>query len=70
VRAGHATSADAIITLEPGVLFRLAAGQLDLGGAAAGAEIAGDRRVADHVFAMLAGSARTPSPTEAQKSRR
>lgn len=66
VRAGSTGSPDAIITVEPSVLFRLAAGKLDVTGAAARAEIAGDRHVADDLFAMLAGSAQTPPPTETQ----
>jgi DNA-binding HxlR family transcriptional regulator len=70
VRAGSAAPADAIITIEPSVLYRLAAGKLDAAGAAAGAGIAGDRRVADDVFAMLAGSAQSPSSTETQKAAR
>jgi DNA-binding HxlR family transcriptional regulator len=70
VRAGSAGSADAVITVEPSVLFRLAAGKLDVASAATHAEIAGDRRVAHNVFAMLAGSAQTPSLTERQKAPR
>jgi DNA-binding HxlR family transcriptional regulator len=60
VRAGSAGSADAIITVEPSVLFRLAAGKLDVAGAAADADVSGDRRVAADVFAMIAGSAQAP----------
>jgi DNA-binding HxlR family transcriptional regulator len=57
IEAGGGPSADAILTIEPGVLLRLASGKLDAARAAADADIAGDRAVADDVFAMLAGSA-------------
>jgi DNA-binding HxlR family transcriptional regulator len=70
VRAGSAASADAIITIEPSVLFRLAAGKLDALDAAASARIEGDSGVADDVFAMLAGSAQAPSAGEMQKAPR
>ena len=57
VKAGSAASADAIVTIEPSVFLRLAAGRLDAARASAQSEIVGDRELAGDVFGMLAGSA-------------
>jgi hypothetical protein len=69
VRAGSAASADAVITVEPSVLFRLAAGRLDIAAAAAAAEIEGEHRLADDVLGMVAGSAQPPPATQPQPPR-
>jgi DNA-binding HxlR family transcriptional regulator len=55
--AGSASSPDAIVTIAPAVFLRLAAGKIDVARATAQSEIAGDRKVAADLFAMLAGSA-------------
>jgi DNA-binding HxlR family transcriptional regulator len=57
VKAGSASSPDAVVTIEPSVFLRLAAGKLDVARASAQSEVVGDRKLASDVFAMLAGSA-------------
>ncbi|MGZ4271875.1 MAG: winged helix-turn-helix transcriptional regulator [Solirubrobacteraceae bacterium] len=58
VRAGTVPTPEAVITIEPRLFLRLASGKLDPADAAGQLEVEGDRRVADEVVTMLAGSAR------------
>jgi DNA-binding HxlR family transcriptional regulator len=58
VKARPAADADAVITVEPSVLIRLAGGGIDPARAWDRLEVAGDRRVAGEVIEMVAGSAR------------
>ena len=46
------------MTIEPRLFLRLASGKVDPADAAGQIEVEGDRRVADEVVTMLAGSAR------------
>ena len=46
------------MTVEPRLFLRLASGRIDPADAAGQIEIEGDRRLADDVVTMLAGSAR------------
>jgi DNA-binding HxlR family transcriptional regulator len=61
VTAGSVPAPEAVVTLEPRLFLRLASGRIDPADAAGQIEIEGDRRVADDVVTMLAGSARYPS---------
>ena len=45
------------MTIEPRLFLRLASGKVDAADAAGQIEVEGDRRLADEVVAMLAGSA-------------
>src|ERR1700754_1877734 len=57
LRAGSAAAPDATVTLDPSVFLRLAVGRIDVAGATAQSEIAGDPKLAGDVLAMLAGAA-------------
>jgi hypothetical protein len=57
VKAGFASSPDALLTIEPSIFLRLAVGRIDASEAAEQSEIAGDLRAANNVLEMLAGSA-------------
>ena len=57
VTAGIVPSPEAVVTVDPHVLLRLASGKIDPGDAAGQIEIEGDQRLADDVVTMLAGSA-------------
>jgi DNA-binding HxlR family transcriptional regulator len=58
VTAGIVASPDAVVTVEPRLFLRLASGKIDPAEAAAHIAVEGDRRLADDVLTMLAGSAR------------
>jgi DNA-binding HxlR family transcriptional regulator len=58
VRAGTVPTPEAVMTIEPRLFLRLASGRIDPADAAGQIEVEGDRRVADEVVTMLAGSAR------------
>jgi DNA-binding HxlR family transcriptional regulator len=58
VRAGSVPTPEAVVTIEPRLFLRLASGKVDPADAAGQIEVEGDRRVADEVVTMLAGSAR------------
>lgn len=58
VTAGSVSSPEAVLTVEPRVLLRLASGRIDPVDAAPSITVEGDRRLADDVVAMLAGSVR------------
>ena len=62
VQAGSASSPDVIVTIEPSVFLRLAAGKLDVARASAESEIVGDQALAGDVLGMLAGSATSGRP--------
>jgi DNA-binding HxlR family transcriptional regulator len=62
VIAGSASSPDAVVTIEPSVFLRLAAGKLDAARASAQSEIAGDEELARHVVEILAGSVASGRP--------
>jgi hypothetical protein len=61
VTAGAVSSPEAVLTVEPRLLLRLARGRIDPAGAAAGMAVEGDRALADDVVTMLAGAARQGS---------
>ena len=61
VTAGAVLSPEAVLTVEPRLLLRLASGRIDPAGAAAGMAVEGDRGLADDVVTMLAGAARQGS---------
>jgi DNA-binding HxlR family transcriptional regulator len=58
VRAGTVPTPEAVVTIDPRLFLRLASGRVDPADAAGQIEVEGDRRVADEVVTMLAGSAR------------
>lgn len=58
VKARAAVSPDAVVTIEPRVFMRLTSGKLDVAAAADRSHVAGDRELANDLFAMLEGSAR------------
>ena len=58
VTAGTVPSPEAILTVEPRLFLRLASGRIDPADAAGRISVEGDRRLADDVVTMLAGSAR------------
>jgi DNA-binding HxlR family transcriptional regulator len=58
VTAGAVAQPEAVVTVELQTLLRLAIGKIDPADAAAEIAVEGDRRVADDVVTMLAGSAR------------
>jgi DNA-binding HxlR family transcriptional regulator len=58
VRAGIVPAPDAVVTIELRAFLRLASSQIEPADASAQIEIEGDRRLADDVVTMLAGSAR------------
>jgi DNA-binding HxlR family transcriptional regulator len=58
VRSGIVPTPDAVVTLEPRLFLRLASGKISPADAAGHIEIEGDRRLANDVVTMLAGSAR------------
>jgi DNA-binding HxlR family transcriptional regulator len=58
VRTGIVPTPAAVMTVEPRLLLRLASGKIDPADAAGQIEVEGDRRLADDVVTMLAGSAR------------
>lgn len=58
VTTGAVPSPEAVLTVEPRLLLRLASGRIDPADAAGRISIEGDRRLADDVVTMLAGSAR------------
>jgi putative sterol carrier protein len=62
VKAGSASSPDVVITIEPSVFLRLAAGKLDVARASAQSEIVGYEGLASDVFEILAGSAASGRP--------
>ena len=62
VKAGSASAPDVVITIEPSVFLRLAAGKLDVARASAQSEIVGDEELASDVFEILAGSATSGRP--------
>jgi DNA-binding HxlR family transcriptional regulator len=59
VAAGSVAAPEAIVTIEPLVFLRLAAGRIDIARATAQSDITGDRQLAGDVFAMIAGSGAT-----------
>ena len=58
VTAGTVPSPEAVLTIEPRLFLRLASGRVDPADAAGHIAVEGDRRLADEVVTMLAGSAR------------
>jgi DNA-binding HxlR family transcriptional regulator len=58
VTAGAVAQPEAVVTVELQTLLRLAIGKIDPADAAAEIAVEGDRRVADDVVTLLAGSAR------------
>jgi DNA-binding HxlR family transcriptional regulator len=58
VTAGSVPSPEAVLTVEPRLLLRLASGRIDPTHAAGRIAVEGDRCLADDVVTMLAGSAR------------
>jgi DNA-binding HxlR family transcriptional regulator len=62
IKAGSAASPDVVVTIEPSVFLRLAAGRLDVARASAQSEIVGDEELAGDVFEILAGSAASGRP--------
>lgn len=57
VTAGTVASPEAVVTVEPRLFLRLASGRIDPADAAGRIAVEGDRRLADDVVTMLAGSA-------------
>lgn len=58
VRTGTVATPEAVMTIEPRLFLRLASGKVDPADAAGQIEVEGDRRLANEVVTMLAGSAR------------
>ena len=58
VKARPAAAPDAVLTIAPGILVRLASGRIGPDRARGQIAVEGDGRIADHVIRMLAGSAR------------
>ena len=56
VRAGTAAKPEAVVAIDPRLFLRLASGRIDRAEAAGQIAIEGDRRLADDVLTMLAGS--------------
>jgi DNA-binding HxlR family transcriptional regulator len=62
VTAGTVPSPEAVVTIDPRRFLRLVSGRIDAADAAAQIAVEGDRRLADDVVTMLAGSAQQASP--------